>query len=107
MLFIVPRNSVLALNLQTQLNHGVSQSSPSLKTRQWLHVVTSVPVKFHTYAHTHQVFPPQSTFLSRQDVADLVGAYLALIPQTSWPKEMSLDSGNESGLVQVSGSQPF
>ena len=66
-----------------------------------------MPLKFHTYTHTFQVFTPQSTFLSRQDVANTVGAYLAIIPQTSWPKEVFLGSGNELRRGQVSGSQPF
>lgn len=62
---------------------------------------------FHTYTRIFQVFTPRNTFLSRQDVANTVGAYLAMLPQTSWPKEVFLGSGNELRLGQVSGSQPF
>ena len=107
-LIIVPRNSALVLSLQPQLHREVSQPCPPLKTSQWLRIVIkNVPLKFHTYTHTHQEFTAQSTFLSRQDVANIVSAYLTIIPQTSRPKEMFLGSGNELGLVHVSGSQLF
>lgn len=46
-----------------------------------------------TPTHTHRAFTPQSTVLSRQDVANIVGAYLAIIPQTFWPKEISPGPG--------------
>lgn len=48
-----------------------------------------------TPTHTRKVFTPQSTFLSRQDVANIAGAYLAIIPQTSWPSEISPGPGSE------------
>lgn len=72
-----------------------------------------MPLKCHTYTRAHQVithktcfFLGKNMFLPRQDVADIVGAYLLIIPpDLPDQKEICPGPGKELWLVQVSCSE--